>query len=468
MQVKENASHLYLSWLITTFRETEMRLEGSKNWTETELGNVAVAVTGWTYEKSDTGYDNLSPIITIDEIFENSILLSDEKYARISSREQIKFGFRKGDIVFNFRTNLNQLGKTAVFDLDCLVIHTSKYFKIRPIDGYDSRYLNFLFRLYKQEGRFGKIATHTSKLACISLTQLKSLKVPFLPLDKQKRIVGIVDEGFKKLNQLENHLNSLGNAIATYFRYVADLAVGGQLIGYEGFENHQLGDCLVHMNTGFGNKSETGVSVPSIRKLSVGLSLNSSVGTRMVELDETEFRKLKLSENDILIQRSSSELKDIGESFLTPESHTGFVYPGSFIRLRTTELLDPHYLNIIMQSSMIRSRIQHSAHFAGKVYKVGLQEIADIHIPLPAMEHQLAVVSETQALHSRITGLSEEYLQLKIDMLALPEIILARGLWCEESVDIDNHHAAELLNRVVAELEEVRERYLAEFAMDES
>jgi hypothetical protein len=157
-------------------------------WPETRLGDAADISTPCTYPLLDWPDDHLQPVLTIAKITDQSLILDETKYVRISDRELIKFQLRPGDIVFNNKTSPNNVGKSLIFDRNEFVLHT-KYLRIRPFTDVDSQYLQLILRQYKAEGRLRKIVKMSTRLSIITCTDLKNLRVPLPPLHVQRQIL---------------------------------------------------------------------------------------------------------------------------------------------------------------------------------------------------------------------------------------------------------------------------------------
>jgi restriction endonuclease S subunit len=157
-------------------------------WPEIRLGDAAEISTPCTYPLFDWPDDHLQPVMTVAKLTDQTLLLAETKYVRISDRELVKFQLKSGDIVFNNKTSRNHVGKSLIFNFDEFVLHT-KFLRIRPFPELDSQYLQLILSKFKAEGRIRKIAKVSNRLSTITCTELKNLRVPLPPLDVQRQIL---------------------------------------------------------------------------------------------------------------------------------------------------------------------------------------------------------------------------------------------------------------------------------------
>ena len=163
------------------------------DWKLTELENVALISTGCSYRIFDYPSDDLNEVHVVDKIAETSIELSELKYMKITEREIFKYKLKKDDIIFCHRNSPKQLGKTIRFNSGEMVIHTSNFLKIRTLDLYDSRFMEFVLNKYRASGVLSQIASQHTNLHSLELSRLKKLKVPNIGIDKQRQALALFE-----------------------------------------------------------------------------------------------------------------------------------------------------------------------------------------------------------------------------------------------------------------------------------
>jgi hypothetical protein len=162
-----------------------------KSWQLIKLQEVASAVSGCAYPIQEYPNDDLYEVITINKITDTSYSLSEARYMKISERELIKFKLRPGDILFCHKNSARQIGKSIVFLSDEIVIHTSRFLRIRVrvSDRYDSRFLEYVLSRYKDAGIITQMANQNDNLLSVTLLQLNNLLIPDLSVAEQKEVL---------------------------------------------------------------------------------------------------------------------------------------------------------------------------------------------------------------------------------------------------------------------------------------
>ncbi|TDE17171.1 hypothetical protein [Dyadobacter psychrotolerans] len=176
-----------------SFYQTLNRI--AKDFTMTELENVATIVTGCAYQVSDYASDEMSSVTVIEHFAGKELVFGEDKFMRITEREIMKYKFRTGDIVFSHRNSEKGLGKTVLFDSAKTVIHTSRYLRIRPADDYDSTFLALLLDVYRQTGYLHRLAKGNANLLAINVSSLKDLKVPLIADEQQQAVLTKMGRG---------------------------------------------------------------------------------------------------------------------------------------------------------------------------------------------------------------------------------------------------------------------------------
>lgn len=155
-----------------------------------KLQEVASAVSGCAYPVQEYPNDDFQEVTTIDKITDTSYSLSEPRYMKISERELMKFKMRPGDIIFCHKNSSKQIGKSILFLSDEIVIHTSRFLRIRVTERYESRFLEYVLSQYKDAGIIAQMANQNDNLRSITLLQLNNLPVPDLSVAEQKEILG--------------------------------------------------------------------------------------------------------------------------------------------------------------------------------------------------------------------------------------------------------------------------------------
>ena len=172
-------------------------------WEWTTLGDIAKVVGGVTKDSKKQADPSLSevPYLRVANVQRGYLDLQEVTTIRVPEATLQKLRLLPGDILFNEGGDRDKLGRGWVWEgqvPDC--IHQNHVFRarIRP-DEYDPKFIsmygNSLGRKWFED--HGK---QTVNLASISLSTLKGLPVPQIPLYEQQKIVAAIEEQFSRLD----------------------------------------------------------------------------------------------------------------------------------------------------------------------------------------------------------------------------------------------------------------------------
>jgi len=183
--------------------------EGDWEWVELgDLYNVQYGVSVSIPRNLDK---NGIKIISTAEI-KNDGRLDLSKIRKIKFRENYKnFILKKGTLLFNWRNAPNLVGKTAIFyppDEDNYIFASfllALYTKTEDV--YD-KFVWFVLNHYRKNGVFENLSRQAVNQSNFNAEQLKYIKIPLPPLEKQKEIVEFLDVQFQtleKIHKLREH-----------------------------------------------------------------------------------------------------------------------------------------------------------------------------------------------------------------------------------------------------------------------
>ncbi len=175
--------------------------EGDWDWVE--LGEIMNFSQYGISEKADGSEEDI-PILGMNNItYYGEIDLSSLKFINRDGESLEKYKLKKGDILFN-RTNSKELvGKTGLFEREGVYVFASYLIRFRIKESKAiPKYI-----VYAMNSRFIKdylqsLCRSIIGQANINLQELKSIKIPLPPLEKQQEIVDFLDAQFKTLEHI--------------------------------------------------------------------------------------------------------------------------------------------------------------------------------------------------------------------------------------------------------------------------
>ncbi|MGY4707512.1 restriction endonuclease subunit S [Candidatus Bipolaricaulota sp. J31] len=136
-----------------------------------------------------------------------------------------------GDILFSHINSDPHLGKTAVYTgYPSVLLHGMNLLRIKP----DPQqvlpsFLNCIFKWYRSNGVFIRIAQRAIGQSSISQTKLKNLEIPLPPLSEQRRIVAYLDKVQAQVTELKKAQEATEAELHRLEQAILDKAFRGEL-----------------------------------------------------------------------------------------------------------------------------------------------------------------------------------------------------------------------------------------------
>jgi restriction endonuclease S subunit len=148
---------------------------------------------GLTYKQHELQESGI-PITRIETIADGKIDFEKVGYLKNIDQNLLEeYKLKKGDILFSHINSEIHLGKTAIYLEDKFILHGMNLLLIRPNSKFiDSKFLNYLFNWYKDNGIFISIASRAVNQASINQNTLKNLKILLPSLSEQREIAEIL------------------------------------------------------------------------------------------------------------------------------------------------------------------------------------------------------------------------------------------------------------------------------------
>ncbi len=173
------------------------------DWEWAELGKVIIFSQYGLSDKA-IGTNNDIPILGMNNIsYYGELILDNLKYISLDKENIDKYRLYKGDILFN-RTNSKELvGKTAVFNADGDFVFASYIIRFRVDENkLIPQFVGYYFNSKKSKDYLSSLCRAIIGQANINLQELKQIKIPIPPLQKQQEIVDILSAQFETLNRI--------------------------------------------------------------------------------------------------------------------------------------------------------------------------------------------------------------------------------------------------------------------------
>ncbi len=256
---------------------------------------------------------------------------------------------------------------------------------------------------------------------------LAEILIPLPPLPEQQRIVAKLDQLFGQLELIKASLNNIPQLLKDFRQQVLTQAVTGKLTNCS-VKTKKLGSLLTDVKYGTSKKSLPEIDgTPIFRIPNINDGEIDDTDLKYSVLDDKEYEKLKLEENDILIIRSNGSVSLVGKTAIIREKHIGYSYAGYLIRLRCGSNLNAEFLNYSLQSNSLRRQIVDTSRSTSGVNNINSTEIKELIIQLPVLEEQERIVLRIKQLLSKADRVQIHYEALKEKIDLLPQTILHKA-----------------------------------------
>ena len=445
-----------------------------QNWIEVPLGKLLKAMCNGiskTQNKDKIGI----PVTRIETIANSKIDLSRVGYIEnLSDTEIQQHRLQIGDILFSNINSDKHLGKTAIFELDTLLLHGMNLLLIRLKENISSKYVNYYFQYCRHLGLFINIAHHAVNQSSINQTNLKNFSVTLPPENEQKRIVKKLDAIIPKVDEVNSRLERVPLILKRARQSILNQAVTGELtkdwrkehseipstremlnnlrhrllknasnaektkinnifdyqVGYFSFEIPDswcfatLEKLCKSFKYGTSSKSATSGLVPVLR---MGNLQNGEIywNDLVYTSDEQEINKYNLNKNDVLFNRTNSpEL--VGKTAIYRGEQQA-IYAGYLIKIENYLELNSEYLNYALNSTFAKEWKLDVKTDGVSQSNINAQKLAKFEISLPPLEEQEEIVKRVKEAFEKLDKIEEQYKKAKSYTDKLTQSILHKA-----------------------------------------
>jgi type I restriction enzyme S subunit len=261
----------------------------------------------------------------------------------------------------------------------------------------------------------------------ISNKGIKNLTVPLPSFAEQQRIVSILDECFKAIDQAKaNTERNLKNAKELFDSYVQEVFEEKG----EGWEEKLLKEIVTKVGSGAtprggrDNYKSNGISL--IRSMNIhDLEFRNQ---NLAFIDDSQAKELDgvtLQDGDVLLNITGASIARccVFPKELIParvNQHVSIIRP-----IRT--LIDPQFLSFLLSSRVYKSRLLGIGEQGSTRQAITKAQIESFRISIPLMNEQIALVRKISMLRNQTRTLEETFQKKLADLEELKKSILRKA-----------------------------------------
>lgn len=134
---------------------------------------------------------------------------------------------------------------------------------------------------------------------------------------------------------------------------------------------------------------------------------------KFTNLSDDERKELSLKENDLLVIRSNGSSEIVGKMVYVPKSFENYCYAGYLIRLRFSIQQIGFFIGNIANAVSLRNQIEDPLRSTVGINNISSDEIKSLMFPLPPLAEQKEIVAKVESLLAKVAELENQIQERK-------------------------------------------------------
>ena len=381
-------------------------------WTPRTLGSLGTYINGMAFKPSDWTSNGL-PIVRIQNLTDPA-----KPFNRFAGDFDLRYRVRDGDLLISWSASLGAF----VWDRGEAILNQHIFRVEVNEDLVDKHFLYYLvLRMLDEMAKH----THGSTMKHITKRKFEALQVSVPTLPEQRRIVVRIQEALEVVRKIQEfRRSSLGEVTVLEEAIFSDFIL--EFIKNANVSIVLLGDILVRAQYGSSAKANSdGEGVPILRMGNIQNGYLDGSDLKHINLSAKELAKYRLSEGDILFNRTNSlELVGKAATFTGLEGY--WVFASYLIRLdvdRSKAL--PEYVTAVINSRIGRDYVYRTARRAIGMVNINAKQIQRLTLPLPPLADQEWVVGRMRRAKTSCDSIRRDVSMEPLE--PLPDAILHKA-----------------------------------------
>ncbi|MDD9980681.1 MAG: restriction endonuclease subunit S [Gammaproteobacteria bacterium] len=322
------------------------------------------------------------PFVGVEHVESESGAFNFDSGSRIGSQRSATFRFDQRHILYGkLRPYLNKVA-TPGFAGRC----STELVPLLPRPGVDREFIAYLLRR-RTTVEYVMSSVTGARMPRTDMKALMSLQVPLLPLDEQRRIVGILNRAAKIERVRKRAQELMGEFIPALFVRM----FGDPVENPMGWDQANIGD-LSQVQSGLQvtkKRYAHPIETPYLRVANVLRGRLDLTEIKYMRVTEREFERVQLRPGDLLIVEGHGNASEIGRAGLWDGSICGCVHQNHLIRARPDQSkILSEFVCAYLNSSSGRKHLLRSGKTTSGLNTITSSNVKSCDIYLPPLDLQ--------------------------------------------------------------------------------
>ena len=370
------------------------------SWPISRLGEVISFIRGVTFTPEDQ----------VEPFSEGSTVVMRTKNVQVAGLDQsdliaVPSGFvrrkeqalREGDILVSSANSWELVGKASYVPKLAYEATAGGFISIvrAKESRVDSRYLYHWVACPATQHKIRHCGRQTTNISNLDVGRFQDLEIPLPPLPEQKRIAAILD----KADAIRRKRQQAIQLADDFLRAVFLDMFGEPVTNPKGWSVREVGD-LCDVQGGLQvSKKRAGlpVTAPYLRVANVLRNRLDLTEIKEIELLESEYRRVKLIPDDILIVEGHGNANEIGRCAIWKGEIDEVVHQNHLIRVRVkSKDVNPRFLSDYINSSGGRAQMMRASNSTSGLNTIstGVVRSTGVIVPPKDLQDKYALIVE--------------------------------------------------------------------------
>ena len=389
------------------------------------LGDVAEAIRGVTFPASELVINpapGLIACLTTSAVHE-PLRWSTARYIPLELLGSSGQVLCRGDILVSTANSKPNVGTSARVDsLPFQATFGAFVTVVRPRSQVDSAFLAYWLRTSWFLDAANSLASQTTNIANLRVSDLMATQMPLPPLDEQRGIAALLNDQLSSIDRARRDTIDSSTAARDLRERLLDDKLGSR--ASDGWPKLPFRELLVKpLRTGVsGPEAEDGqmlgLSIASIRDGRLSLAR-----TKRVSVSSSTDRIV--SEGAFYIVRGNGRLNLVGRGGIAPQPTAPVVFPDLMIEAHLDRhQVDLEFLSMIWSSRPIRVELESRASTAAGIHKINLANLGGVPVSVPSIAEQRRIVVTLQRRLTALDAIETSIHDRQLALEALPAALL--------------------------------------------